>query len=124
VTSRSTHHLRTDDPTTLEEQDTTKTMIVTAVRYSRTTLTDRIAMRDLLNALDRYAELERAVAGEVPLIFRAALRQPVGSRRRTITVLIDDTKTALLLNPQGRDDPVREQWLWDFVCARVRQGAK
>lgn len=130
--SRSTHNISNNEQTeTSESEDGTSSLVGNAVRLSRTTLKDRIQMRALIVALDQYAELERRAAliaaydpSAVPFAVRAALRSPVGSRRKTVTVSIDDSPVALLLNPQGKVDPEREQWLWDYVVARVRKGAR
>lgn len=101
-----------------------KKLIEKAIRLARVELQVRMAVRQLLEEFDLQAALDEVGYTETPPpIFRAALRLPVGSRRRTITVMIDGKRIPLLLNPQGREAPEREQWLWDTVRARVRQAA-
>lgn len=94
-------------------------MIANAIRYARAELQLRIAHREILKELDRRAEIEEGSAVP-PAAFRTALRQPAGSRRKVIHVSVDGKRVRLLLNPQGKVDPEREQWLWDWLRARVR----
>lgn len=98
-------------------------MIAKAVRYARVGLHVRAAMRDLLAELDRHAELDDfGKFTTPPAAFRAALRRPIGARRKPITVLINGRRVPLLLNPQGEINPAREQEVWDFVRTRLLGG--
>lgn len=90
-------------------------MIAKAVRYSRTTLRDRLSMRLLVEAVDRYAALADDTFMVPPGAFRRALRQPVGSRRKPVVVRVGGRPVSVLLNPQGRVDTEREQELWDYL---------
>lgn len=102
------------------EEHTTHTLIRNGIRLARTSRAVRTAVRELVAELDRQAELEQHGDPTIPPpAFRDALRRPVGSKRKTITVLIYGKRVSLLLNPQGKENPHREQYLWDFVCARV-----
>lgn len=92
-----------------------KVMIAKAIRYSRTTLRDRLSMRLLVDAVDRYAALADDTSMVPPGAFRRALRQPVGSRRKPVVVQVGGRSVSVLLNPQGRVDTEREQELWDYL---------
>lgn len=102
-----------------------QTLIGNAVRASRITRRDRKAIRELLDAADLIADL---IAGRSddpaipPRSFVEQLRRPVKSRRQTIRVKVDGTTVPLLLNPQGKADPERESWLWNFIRNLVREG--
>jgi len=90
-------------------------LIAKAVRYSRLTLRDRLIMSLTLRELDRAATLTSITSKVPPAAFRRALRRPVGSRRRPVTVEIYGKPVSVLLNPQGRANPAREQELWDYL---------
>lgn len=106
-----------------DKEQTTHNLIRNAVRLARTGMSIRIAVRDLITELDRQADIERyGDPSDPPEAFRAALRRPVGSKRKTITVLVDGERIALLLNPQGRTDPQREKELWTWIRNRVAKG--
>lgn len=90
-------------------------MIAKAVRYSRTTLRDRLLMGLTLRELDRAAALPDISSVVPPGAFRRALRQPVGSRRRPVAVEINGRPVSVLINPQGCIDPEREQELWNYL---------
>lgn len=108
-----------------DNDNSSRRLITKAVRYARVSLRDRLEMRLLVTELNRQASLtEIGNTPTPPPQFRAALRQPIGSRRRTVSVMIGGKRVPLLLNPQGRRDPEREQWLWEFICARVLRGAE
>jgi len=86
-----------------------------AIKFSRATLKDRILMRRLVRELDRHNAEGDATPIAPPGPFRTALRQPIGSKRKPVTVTVGGRPVSLLLNPQGRIDVDREQWLWEYV---------
>lgn len=99
-------------------------LITKAVRYSRTIRKDRNLMRDLLILLNHPgidAEQQVQEVAIPPRAFRNALRKPKGSKRKTIAVWINGERVPLLLNPQGKVDPEREQWLWNYTRNLVRE---
>jgi hypothetical protein len=73
-------------------------------------------MRQLVKELNRHQTVSADQARTAPPgSFRNALRRPTWSKRSAVTVAIGGRSVALLLNPQGRADPEREQWLWDYL---------
>lgn len=97
-----------------------------AIKASRTTLSDRMAMRDALRGLDRIRQRYEQQSDDPatpPQPFIDALRRPARSRRCTIIVYIDGNRVPIVLNPQGKADPEREAWLWEYVRTLVREGA-
>ena len=90
-------------------------MIKKAIQYSRVTLKDRLYMRELVTELDRHIPEPGDTSPVPPGPFRAALRRPLGARRKPITVTVNGRSVSLLLNPQGRINVEREQWLWDYI---------
>lgn len=101
--------------------DVRKTLIGKAVRYARVTRKDRGLMRDLLAELEHPGLEEREEFNAPPRAFVRALRKPKHARRKTISVVIDGVTVPLLLNPQGKTDREREQWLWNFCRSLVRE---
>ena len=102
-----------------------QTLIAHAIKASRTTREERDMMRKAIRGLDRIGKLyEQSENPDIPpQRFVEELRRPVRARRRTIVVMVDGDRVPILLNPQGKADPDREQWLWDYVRALVREGA-
>lgn len=90
-------------------------MIANAVHYSHASLQDRILMRRLVRELNKHDLDVYETPAVPPRSFRSALRRPVGSKRTTVTVTIGGQPVSLLLNPQGRTDAAREQWLWEYL---------
>lgn len=101
-----------------------QTLIAHAIKASRTTRQERAMMRDTLRGLDRIRRLYEQPDNPTvpPQRFVDELRRPVRARRRTIVVMVDGDRVPLLLNPQGKADPDREQYLWDYIRALVREG--
>lgn len=97
------------------DRNTHNQMIDKAVRYAGVTLKDRLIMRRLIKNLDRYAAIEHETCVVPPGSFRRALRRPIGAKRTPVKVTIHGKPVSLLLNPQGRVDVEREQWLWDYI---------
>lgn len=108
-----------------DSQSSKQTLIARAIKASRTTRQERAKMRDAIRGLDRIRQLHEQTDNPAipPQPFVDELRRPTRARRRTIVVMVDGDRVPLLLNPQGRADPEREQWLWDYVRALVREGA-
>lgn len=106
-------------------QGSEQTLIAHAIKASRTTRQQRAKMRNVIRGLDRIRQLNEQTDNPAipPQRFIEELRRPARARRRTIVVLVDGDRVPLLLNPQGKADPEREQWLWDYVRALVREGA-
>lgn len=102
--------------------DSRNRMTENAVRYSRTSLKDRIIMQEIVKSLDRHDADASGTPASPPGPFRAALRRPVGSKRKPVTVTIAGRPVSILLNPQGRVDVEREQWLWEYVRDLVEGG--
>ena len=102
-----------------------RALIAHAIKASRTTRQERAKMRDAIRGLDRIRQLHEQTDNPAipPQPFIEELRRPTRARRRTIVVMVDGDRVPLLLNPQGKADPEREQWLWDYVRALVREGA-
>lgn len=92
-----------------------KRMIAKAVRYARASLRARLSAQQLIEALNRNPAELRDTPLTPPRAFSAALRKPVGSKRKPVTVCVGGRSLSLLLNPQGHIDVEREQWLWDYV---------
>lgn len=101
-----------------------QSLIDRAVTYSRITRNERAEMRHVLREVDRVGRLAEHAKGAdtLPDNFVEQLRRPVSSRRQTIAVIVDGDRIPLLLNPQGRADPEREAWLWEYICRLVREG--
>lgn len=104
-----------DEDDSLNFNGRRRRMIRKAVRYSRATLQDRLLMQATVRELDRHIPEPGDTSPVPPGPFRAALRRPVGSRRKPITVTVNGRSVSLLLNPQGRINVEREQWLWDYI---------
>lgn len=104
---------------------TQRTLITHAIRASRTTRQDRAMMRETIRGLDRIAQHQHQPDDPAtpPQRFVEQLRRPARGRRRSIVVLVDGKRIPVLINPQGRTDPDREQWLWDYICGLARNGA-
>lgn len=100
-------------------------LIAHAIKASRTTRQDRARMRDAIRGLDRIGQPHQPPENPSvpPQRFIEELRRPTRARRRTIVVMVDGDRVPILLNPQGKTDPDREQWLWDYIRALVREGA-
>lgn len=101
--------------------DVRKTLIGKAVRYARVTRKDRGLMHELLAELEHPGLGEQEELSTPPRAFVQALRRPKNARRKTIAVVIDGVTVPLLLNPQGKTDREREQWLWNFCRTLVRE---
>lgn len=102
-----------------------QTLISHAIEYSQATRKNRADMRRLLRGVDRVGQLIEQLHDPAvpPENFVNQLRRPTRSRRRTITVRVNGDDVPILLNPQGRADPERELWLWNYVCNLVQEGA-
>jgi hypothetical protein len=107
-----------------DDSSSKQTLIAHAIKASRTTRQERDMMREAIRGLDRIGKLHEQSEnpGIPPQRFVEELRRPVRARRRTIVVMVDGDRVPILLNPQGKADPDREQWLWDYVRALVREG--
>ncbi|MFB4265397.1 hypothetical protein [Nonomuraea sp. GTA35] len=83
-------------------------------------------MREAIKGLDRIANpyLPPDDPAEPPLVFREELRRPITAERRAINVVVDGCEMAVILNPQGKVDPARETWLWNYIRGAVRDGAE
>ncbi|MFG1963184.1 hypothetical protein [Nonomuraea sp. NPDC049028] len=101
-----------------------RALIAHAIKASRTTRQDRARMRKAIRGLDRIGQHHQPPEDPSipPQRFVEELRRPTRARRRTIVVMVDGDRVPILLNPQGKADPDREQWLWDYVRALVREG--
>lgn len=116
--SKHTHHNREEN----KHQDGAADLIDNAVRLSKIPRTLRRDVAVLLRTLDKIDACSDP--STPPQEFRDALRKPRKSKRRTIKVCVNDRTVPLLLNPQGRIDPDREQQVWDYVRGLVRDGVK
>jgi hypothetical protein len=104
------------------DDDRSTCLIGKAVRLSRI---PRSLYRDVADLLSTVEKIDACSdSSEPPREFRDALRQPRKSKRRPIRVCIDGHTVPLLLNPQGRKDPEREQQVWNYIRGLVRDGVR
>jgi hypothetical protein len=120
--SHTNNHNGTDDGGNSSSQN----LIRKAVQYAGLSQQDRREWRRLLRRVDRVADpyLPPDDPAEPPRQFIDQLRRPADSKRQTIWVVVDNRSVALLLNPQGKADPERERWLWNYVRGMVQEYAR